>query len=65
MKYLGHANFIMGMEIRRDFANKMICLNKKKYVETLLHIFNMQESKSVKVPIPIGVNLYLEQCPKT
>ena len=25
----------------------------------------MQESKSVKVPIPVGVNLSVEKCPKT
>ena len=25
----------------------------------------MQDSKLVKVPIPIGVNLFVEQCPKT
>src|ERR1700722_3770283 len=26
---------------------------------------NMQDSKPVKVPIPVGVKLYVEQCPKT
>ena len=31
----------------------------------VLQIFNMQESKSVKVPVPIGVKLYVEKCPKT
>ena len=25
----------------------------------------MQDSKMVKVPIPVGVNLSVEQCPKT
>ena len=65
MKYLGAANFIMGMEIRRDRANKMISLNQRKYVETVLQRFNMQESKPVKFPIPIGVKLSVEQCPKT
>ena len=25
----------------------------------------MKDSKLVKVPIPIGVNLFVEQCPKT
>ena len=43
----------------------MISLNQRKYVETVLQRFNMQESKSVKVPIPVGVNLSVEQCPKT
>ena len=65
MKYPGAANFILGMEIRRDHEKKMISLNKRKYVETVLQRFNMQESKSIKVPIPVGLKLYVEQCPKT
>jgi hypothetical protein len=40
-------------------------LNQRKYVETILQRFNMHESKSVKVPIPIGVKLSADQCPKT
>ena len=41
MKDLGAANFILGMEIRRDHANKKIWINQIKYVETVLWIFNM------------------------
>jgi hypothetical protein len=65
MKDLSVANFIMGMEIKRDHANKKLWLNQRKYVETILQRFNMHGSKPVKVPIPIGVNLYADQCPKT
>jgi hypothetical protein len=57
MKDLDVANFILGMEIKRDRANKKLLLNKRKYVETILQRFNMQKSKSVKVLIPIGVKL--------
>ena len=60
MKYIDAANFIMGMEIRRDHASKMINLYHRKYVETILHRFNMQESKLFKVPIPVGVKLSVE-----
>ena len=59
MKGLGATNFIMGMEIRRDCANR-IYLNQIKYVEMVLHRFNMQESKSIKVPIHIGVKLSVD-----
>ena len=65
MKDLGAANFILGMEIRRDHANKIISLNQRKYVEMVLQRFNMHESKSVKVPILVGVKLSIEQCTKT
>jgi hypothetical protein len=65
MKDLGAANFILGMDIKRDHANKKIWLNHRKYVEMILQRFNMHGSKPVKVPIPIGVKLYVDQCPKT
>jgi hypothetical protein len=65
MKDLNVAKFILGMEIKRDHANKKIWLNQRKYVETILQRFNMHVSKPVKVPIPIGVKLSADQCPKT
>jgi hypothetical protein len=36
MKDLGVANFIMGMEIKRDHANMKLWLNQRKYVERIL-----------------------------
>jgi hypothetical protein len=57
MKDMGAANFILGMEIKTDRKNMKLSLNQRKYVETILHRFNMQECKPVKVPIPVGVKL--------
>eukprot|EP00253_Pinus_taeda_P008606 PITA_08606 len=65
MKYLVVANYILGMEIKRDRAKRKLWLNQRKYVKTKLQRFNMQDSKPVKVPIPVGVKLSTEQCPKT
>eukprot|EP00253_Pinus_taeda_P020158 PITA_20158 len=65
MKDLGAANYILGMEIKRDREKGKLWLNQRKYVETILQRFNMQDSKLVKVPIPVGVRLSAEQCPKT
>jgi hypothetical protein len=65
MKDLGATNFILGMEIKRDHANRKLWLNKIKDVETILQRFNMHGSKPVKVPTLIGVNLSADQCPKT
>jgi hypothetical protein len=65
MKDLGASNFILGMEIKRDRKRRKVWLNQRKYVETILQRLNMQECKMVKVPIPIGVNLSVDQCPKT
>ena len=65
MKDVGAANYILGMEIKRDQAKRKLWLNQRKYVETILQRFNMQDSKLVKLPIPVGVKLSAEQHPKT
>eukprot|EP00253_Pinus_taeda_P009884 PITA_09884 len=65
MKDLGAANYILGMEIKRDRAKRKLWLNQRKYVEAILQRFNMQDSKPVKVRIPVGVRLSTEQCPRT
>eukprot|EP00253_Pinus_taeda_P029548 PITA_29548 len=62
MKDLGAANYILGMEIKRDQAKRKLW---RKYVKTILQRFNMQDSKPLKVPIDVGVKLSIEQCPKT
>jgi hypothetical protein len=53
------------MEIKRDRKKLKLWLNQRKYVKTILQRFNMQECKSVKVSILVGVNLYVDQCPNT
>ena len=65
MKDLSAASLILGMEIKRNHVDRKLWLNQRKYIETILHRFNMQECKPVKVPILVGVRLSVEQCPKT
>jgi hypothetical protein len=65
MKDLSAANFILGMEIKRDWKSKKLWLNHRKYLDTILQRFNMQECKSVGVSILVGVNLSADQFPKT
>jgi hypothetical protein len=43
MKDIGVANFILGMEIKRNWAKKKLWLNQRKYIETILQRFDMQE----------------------
>ena len=62
MKDLSAANLILGMEIKRNRADRKLWLNQRKYVETVLHNFTMQECKLVKVPILEGARLSIEQC---
>eukprot|EP00253_Pinus_taeda_P003056 PITA_03056 len=55
MKDLGAGNYILGIEIKRDREKRKLWLNQRKYVKTILQRFNMQESKPVKVPIPVEI----------
>jgi len=41
MKDLGAANYILVMEIKRDHENRKLLLNQRKYVERILHRFNI------------------------
>jgi len=36
MKDLGAANYILGMEIKRDQTKRKLWLNQRKYVQTVL-----------------------------
>jgi hypothetical protein len=65
MKDLDETKFILGMKIKRDRATGNICLNKMKYIEIVMKHFNMQDCKPMKVPIPVGARLTVEQFPKT
>ena len=65
MNDLGATNYILGMEIKRDQAKRKLWLNQSMYVKTILQRFNMQDSKSMNVSIPVGTKLSDEQCPKT
>jgi hypothetical protein len=65
MKDLSATNFIRRMDIKRDRVTRKIWLNQMNYIETILKRFNMHDYKPVKVPIPMGERLIVEQCPKT
>jgi hypothetical protein len=41
MKDLSAANFILGMEIKRDWEIRKLWLNQKNYIEMVLKHFNM------------------------
>ena len=41
MKDIGATNLILGMEIKRNSVYRKLWLNKRKYIETILHMFNM------------------------
>ena len=65
MKDIGPTHFILGMEIKRDRASKKLWLSQHKYIEGILKRLNMQDCKLVKVLIPVGTKLFVDQCSKS
>jgi hypothetical protein len=45
MKDIGATKFIIAMEIKRDLEVRNLWLNQRKYIETFLKNFNMQDCK--------------------
>ena len=60
MKDVNATNYSSGMDIKRSHIDRMLLMNQRKYVEAILHRFNMKECKLVKVFIPIGARLFVE-----
>src|SRR3954464_16031139 len=50
MKDLGPAKKILGMEIKRDIKSSLLFLSQGKYIEKVLHRFNMHDANSVRSP---------------
>ena len=51
MKDLGPTKKILGMEIKRDRKSSLLFLSQEKYIEKVLHRFNMHDAKIVSTPI--------------
>jgi hypothetical protein len=65
LRDLGSTSLLLGVEISRDRANRMIYLSQKQYILNKLHEFNMADCKPVGTPMLPGLKLCKEQCPQT
>lgn len=57
MKDLGSARRILGMDIARNRSKGSLWLTQSDYIEKVVRRFNMNEARSVSVPIAQGVKL--------
>lgn len=65
MKDMGSAKRILGMEIIRNRAKKVLVLSQKSYLENVLHRFNMHKSKNMATPLGHHFQLASSQVPAT
>lgn len=65
MKGLGATRYILGIDIRRDKDNIKLWLSQHKYGNLVLERFNMNTCRSMIVPVALGMELSMEDCPKS
>ena len=65
MKDLGKARKILGMEIHRNRAEKVLTLSQSSYIEKVLKNYGMGECKPVTTPLAAHFNLSKKDCPQT
>ena len=65
MKDLGPAQKILGMEIERDHVNRKLYLSQEKYIENVLHRYQMESTHTVTSPLNAHFKLSKADCPST
>ena len=63
MKDLGEAAYILGIKIYRDSLKCLIGLSQSTYLDKVLKIFKMDQSKKGFLPVLQGIKLSKTQCP--
>ena len=57
MKDLGEAQFILGIQIERDRANRILYLSQETYIKKVIERFGMSDCKPVSTPLEAGMKL--------
>jgi hypothetical protein len=57
MKDLREAAYILGIKIYRDRSKRLIGLRQDAYIDKILNLFNMQDSKKGFLPMSHGITL--------
>ena len=65
MKDLGEAAYILGIKIYRDRPNWLLALSKSTYIDKILKMFSMDNSKRGLLTVIKGIKLSVTQCPAT
>jgi hypothetical protein len=65
MKDLGEAEYILGIQIVRDRANRTLHISQTGYIKTILERFGMADCKPASTPMDCGRKLSKADCPVT
>jgi hypothetical protein len=64
MKDLGEASYVLGIEIHRNRAQRVLGLSQKAYIAKILMRYNMDKSRISPAPIQKGDMFNEDQCSK-
>jgi len=65
IKDLGTPSIILGMKISQDSVTRSISLTQKAYLERTLERFGMADCNPKSTPLPPGIDISDDLCPKT
>jgi hypothetical protein len=57
MTDLGHIQYCLGIQIKKDRLNCTIYMHQTKYIETKLQMFKLEMSKVVAIPLEEGLKV--------
>ena len=62
---MGEARYVLGMEIVRNHAKKILVMCQEAYIKRVLERFRIHYSKLIDTSVEKGLTLTLDQCPET
>ena len=62
---LGAANWLLGIEITRDFKVWTISFSQSSYIDAILMRFNFTDLKLLLMPMDPSIHFLKDQCPQT
>ena len=65
IKYMGEANYVLGMKIIRDRAKRLLSLSQETYIKRMLKRYHMLDSKPMDTLVDKSLSLSRDMCPKT
>ena len=65
MKYMGEANYVLGVKILRDFSKLLLGISQETYIKKMLKHYHMHDFKPMDTPVERNLSLSLDMCPNS
>ncbi len=62
---LGEVHWLLGIEITRNRSTRTISLSQTAYIDAITSHFNLDNARTVSMPMDPGITLSIAQCPNT